>query len=134
MSVSLTALLGFASWTLLLLILMAFMRVGMVLSGRKQPHEFAPDGSDMPPFGQRLTRAHANCLENLPIFGALILVAVFSGKTSVTDPLALWFLLARVLQSLVHLIRVNAPMVNLRFLFYLAQVAIMVYYAWFLFF
>nr|WP_244420846.1 MAPEG family protein [Mesorhizobium japonicum] len=37
---------------------------------------------------QRLARAHANCIEGLPIFGGLLGVAIIISKTDVTDPLA----------------------------------------------
>jgi hypothetical protein len=37
---------------------------------------------------QRLARAHANCIEGLPIFGGLLAVAIMTSRTGITDPLA----------------------------------------------
>lgn len=130
MSASITALVAFVAWTLVLLVGLAGTRVYMVLSGRKQPHEFDPDGGDLPGFPQRITRAQANCVENLPLFGGLILAAAATGQTAITDPAAMWFVYARIGQSVVHLIRVNPVMVNIRFALYGVQLAIMIYYAW----
>ena len=76
-------------------------------------------------FGQRLTRAHANCFENLPIAGAVLLYAIATGQTAITDDLAMAFLGARLLQSLTHIISTAPPAVLLRFGFFVAQVAIL---------
>lgn len=77
---------------------------------------------------QRLARAHANCLENLPIFGGLLLIAIATGSTSVTDPLAYLLLGARVFQSLVHLVSVSALAVTIRFTAFAVQMAIGLYW------
>jgi uncharacterized MAPEG superfamily protein len=78
---------------------------------------------------QRLARAHANCVEGLPIFGGLMLIAVVAGKSAVTDPLAYYFLVARVLQSLVHMSSVTAMAVTLRFACFAVQMGIGAYWA-----
>ena len=129
MSSSATALAGFAAWQLLLTVALAFFRTSLVLGGRKAANAFATDGSDVPGFGQRLTRARDNCFENLPIVAALVLAASLVGKTSVTDPLALWLLYARIGQSVTHVASTSIPAVQLRFAFYLAQVGIMGWWA-----
>ncbi|MBU1618387.1 MAG: MAPEG family protein [Gammaproteobacteria bacterium] len=36
----------------------------------------------------RLTRAHANCIEGFPIFAALLIIALITEQTAITDPLA----------------------------------------------
>lgn len=125
MSSSLLALTGFVAWTILLLLIMAGLRVSLVLAGKKQAHEFAPDGADVSPFSNRLCRAHANCLETLPLFAALVLVAHVSGQGAITDPLAMWFLAARVGQTTSHLIAASHLWAQVRFAFFLAQVVIM---------
>jgi uncharacterized MAPEG superfamily protein len=129
MSPSATALAGFALWQLLLTVALAFYRTALVLGGKKAANAFATDGSDVPGFGQRLTRARDNCFENLPMVAALILAANLTGKLSVTDPLAPWLLYARLAHSLTHVISTSVPAVQLRFAFYLAQVAIMIWWA-----
>ncbi len=123
---SLLALIGFVGWTVLLLLVLAALRTGVVLSGRKKAHEFAPDGADVSPFSNRLCRAHANCLETLPLFASLILVAHVTGQGSVTDPLAMWFLLARIGQTVAHLIAANHIMAQIRFAFFVVQVVFMI--------
>jgi len=91
-SPSAIALTGFIAWALLLLVLMEIIRTALVASGKVAANGFAPDNAGLSPFMQRLARAHANCLEGLPIFGGLLLVALVTGHTSITDPLAYWFL------------------------------------------
>jgi uncharacterized MAPEG superfamily protein len=78
---------------------------------------------------QRLARAHANCVEGIPIFGGLMLVAVLAGKSSITEPRAYVFLCARILQSVIHLGSLSAPAVTLRFSAFAVQMAIGVYWA-----
>ena len=92
MTVTLQALLGFIAWTLCLLVLMEGIRSWLVLKGAVPANRFDPENSNLSPFMQRLARAHANCLEGLPIFGGLMLVAVVADRSAVTDPLA-WALL-----------------------------------------
>jgi hypothetical protein len=65
------ALTGFIAWTLGLLIVMEAIRTWLVASGRVPANGFTPDNADLSPFMQRLARAHANCLEGLPVFGGL---------------------------------------------------------------
>lgn len=129
MSPTLMALAGFLAWTLLLLVVMEVVRCGLVLSGAVPANGFQPDNGNLSPFMQRLARAHANCLEGLPLFGGLMLVAVLAGRASVTDPLAWVLLAARVLQSLIHLASLSRLAVSLRFSAFAVQMGIGVYWA-----
>jgi uncharacterized MAPEG superfamily protein len=129
MSPTLTALTGFVSWSLCLLVLMEALRTWLVASGAVPANGFTPDNSNLSPFMQRLARAHANCVEGLPIFGGLMLIAVVAGKSAVTDPLAYCFLAARVLQSLIHMSSVTAMAVTFRFACFAVQMGIGVYWA-----
>jgi uncharacterized MAPEG superfamily protein len=115
MTTSTFALLGFASWTMLLLAGIALLRGTLTLRGLRFANSFAVSGEDVSPFSARLCRAHANCYENLPAFAAIIVVAALSGQAHITDPLALWALAARVSQSVVHLISTRNRAVLLRF-------------------
>jgi len=126
---TLTALTGFVAWSLFLLVLMEVIRSKLVLTKAVPANGFRPDNSNLSPFMQRLARAHANCVEGLPIFGGLMLIAVISGNTNLTDPLAYLFLGARILQSLVHLTSVSAAAVTLRFTAFAVQMAIAVSWA-----
>ncbi len=128
MSSSALALLGFAAWTLFLLGLIAVLRSGLVLTGARPANAFSPSGTDVSEFSGRLCRAHANCYENLPVFAAVILVAITSGASSLTDPLALWFLAARIGQSVVHLVSTSPLAVTLRFGLFLVQYVILVWF------
>jgi len=128
MSPSLLALLGFIAWTLLLLVIMETIRSRLVLTGAVAANGFQPDNANLSPFMQRLARAHANCLEGLPVFGGLLLVAAVAGRTAVTDPLA-WVLLgARVVQSLIHLASTSPAAVTARFTAFAVQMGIAVYW------
>ena len=127
MTPTLTALLGFAAWYVVLTIVMGLVRVGLVFAGRRQANTFAVNGSDLSPFGQRLTRARDNCYETLPIFAAIALVATLSWRSNVTDPLAMWVLYARIAQTLTHLASTSVPAVILRANFFFAQMLI---YLW----
>ena len=130
MSPSLVALTGFIAWTLFLLVFMEVIRSKLVLTKAVPANAFDPQNSNLSPFMQRLARAHANCLEGLPIFGGLLVVAVLAGKTSVTDSLAYIFLAARILQTLIHLVSLSSAAVTLRFTAFAVQMAIGVYWTY----
>lgn len=128
MNPTVTALVGFIGWSLFLLVLMEVIRSKLVLTKAIPANGFNPDNSNLSPFMQRLARAHANCIEGLPIFGGLMLVAIVAGKTAVTDPLAYVFLFARIVQSIIHLSSLSALAVTLRFSAFAVQMAIGVYW------
>ena len=130
MSPSLVALTGFIAWTLFLLVFMEVIRSKLVLTKAVPANAFDPLNSNLSPFMQRLARAHANCLEGLPIFGGLLVVAVLSGKTSVTDSLAYIFLAARILQTIIHLVSLSSAAVTLRFTAFAVQMAIGIYWTY----
>jgi uncharacterized MAPEG superfamily protein len=127
MTTTLTALLGFTAWFVLLSIVVGLYRSGLILGGQKAANTFKVDGSDLPGIGQRLTRARDNCYETLPAFAAIALVAHLSGRSQVTDPLALWVLYARIGQSVTHIASTGVPFVMVRATFFFAQILI---YAW----
>jgi len=120
----------FIAWALFLLVLMEAIRSYLVLSGRARSNEFRPDNANQSLFLQRLARAHANCIESLPIMGGLLLVAIATSRTGVTDALAPWLLLARVAQSVIHLASLSVLAVNARFFFFAVQMVIAVYWTW----
>jgi uncharacterized MAPEG superfamily protein len=128
MSPSALALTGYVAWNLLLAIAVLSYRTGLVLTKKHPANGFDPDGDDVSPFSGRLCRAHANCYENLPMFGALILLALGTGNAAITDPLARWVLVARVAQSITHLISVSEVAVTIRATFFSIQLAIMAYW------
>lgn len=97
MNPTLAALTGFVVWSLSLLVLMEIIRAKLVVAGTFPATAFNPQNSNLSPFMQRLARAHANCIEGLPIFGGLMVIALISDKSAITDSLAYVFLTARVL-------------------------------------
>jgi uncharacterized MAPEG superfamily protein len=127
-SATVITLLGFIGWALILLILMESIRTKMVLFKEIPPNGFTPDNANLSSFMQRLARAHANCIEGLAIFGGIMIIAIVTSNTSVTDSLAFVFLIARVAQSLIHLVSVSSIAVTLRFTAFAVQMGIAVYW------
>ena len=109
---------------LILLFTLAGLRSVLTLSGKKAVNSFNPDGTDVGAFSNRLCRAHANCYESFPIIGGLLLFALATDGTDVTNGLAMLMIGARVAQSAVHLISTSTIAVYARFGFFLVQVAI----------
>lgn len=129
-TISAFALTALIAWTLFLLILMEALRIRFLVTKTVAPNEFRPDNSNLPPYMQRLARAHANCIESFPIIGGLLVVALLTGRAGVTDLLAPWLLLARLLQSSIHMVSTSVLAANLRFLAFAVQMAIAVHWSW----
>ena len=129
MNPSALALALFIAWALALLVLMELLRSHLVLTGRVPSNGFTPDNAKLSPFMQRLARTHANCVESLPLFGGLLLLALVTGQQAVTDPLAPWLVLARVVQSTIHLASLSVLAVNARFTAFALQMGIGIYWA-----
>jgi uncharacterized MAPEG superfamily protein len=128
MGMSLWSLMGFTAWTLLLVLGVVVYRSVMVLGGKRRANAWGRNQpAQDPELLQRLAHAHANCLENLPVFAAVILVAGLAGKLELTDPLAGWYLALRICQSLVHLTGTSAWQVLIRFSFFVPQLLLLVW-------
>ena len=123
-----TALLLFASWSMVLLVGIALYRSWISMTAGKALNSFTAAGTDLPGFGQRLTRAHANTYEFLPIAGAVMLFAIATDQSTITDDLAGVLIGARLAQSIVHLVSTNTIAVLLRFTFFLVQVCVVGYW------
>src|SRR5688572_19006839 len=121
-SISFYVLVSLAAWTLALLVLMEVLRTQLVLSKAVPANAFRPDNANLSPFMQRLARAHANCVESLPVFATLLLAALLAGKAAITDPLAPWLLAARVAQSCIHLASLSVAAVSIRFTAFAVQI------------
>lgn len=124
MTPSLTALCLFAGWTLVLVLAVAGYRALVSQRTGKAVNTFSPYGDDIDAFGQRLTRAHLNCVEVLPVVAAVILSAAVAGRADVTDGLAMPLFYARIGQSVVHLISTSLPFVLVRATLFVVQLAI----------
>lgn len=120
--------LGFCTWTFLLLLGIGVERVGLTMIGRKRANSFGPSGEKGSTFSHRIGRAHANCCENLPLVIGVILVAFMTNQLAVTNGLAWVFLTLRIAQSIIHIISVSVPAVLIRFSLFLGQCAIMIFW------
>jgi len=119
-------LLGFAAWTVLLLsATVGVYRWSRILTGRDQIHGFRADQVEGEGWYRRAMRAHANCIENLPVFGAIVLALNVSGVGgSAVDYLSISVLVARVMQSLTHVcFEQTNTVVSVRFSFFSVQLA-----------
>jgi uncharacterized MAPEG superfamily protein len=128
-TIPLWVLLGFAAWTLLTLFTtVGIYRWSRILTGRAAISEFPADRPHGADWYRRALRAHANCVENLPVYTAIAVVTVATGIHSpVLDRLAIILLLARIGQTLVHVgFQQTDRVVSVRFTFFLIQVLCMV--------
>lgn len=125
MTVPVWMLLGFAAWTVLLLLFtVGIYRWSRILTGRVPIRDFRADRVEGDDWYRRAMRAHANCVENLPVFGAIVFALFVSGTTGpAVNFLSVGILAARILQSLVHvgLVQTNT-VVAFRFAFFFAQI------------
>ncbi len=108
---------------MLLITTVGVYRWSRILTGRVQIREFPGDQVEGEDWYKRAMRAHANCVENLPVFGALVLILHASGiRDSPVDGIAVGVLVARVIQSLIHVCFVQTNVVvSLRFTFFFFQ-------------
>ena len=124
MTVPVWMLLGFAAWTVLLLLsTVGVYRWSRILTGRVPIRDFRADQVEGEDWYRRSMRAHANCIENLPVFGAIVLALYVAGVGgSAVNFLSISVLAARVTQSLIHVCLVQTNTVAaVRFAFFLVQ-------------
>lgn len=79
-------------------------RWSRILTGRVAIRNFRADQVEGADWYKRAMRAHANCVENPPVFGAIVF-GLYVGNVSgaLVNALAVAVLVARIMQSLVHL-------------------------------
>lgn len=129
MTIPLWVLLGFAGWTLLTLFgTIGVYRWSRILTGHTRIGEWQadqPQGSD---WYRRAIRAHMNCIENLPVFGAIVVCATAVGASSLLlDALALIFMAARMCQTVVHIaLPATDSAASVRFAFFAVQAFCMI--------
>lgn len=125
---ALQALIGFTAWTLLLVLLVFAYRGARFLAGK--PINSWPRGAkpaDDAALVKRIEDAHANCLENLPVFAVIVLTAAALGNLEAVDPLAGTVLYARIGQSAAHLWGTGRLQVLLRASFWAVQAGLFVW-------
>lgn len=121
-------LLGFAGWTLLILCgTVGIYRWSMILTGRAKVSEWRADEIQGSEWYRRAMRAHMNCLENLPVYAAIVLCATAAEITGpLLNALSLVLLVARLLQTTTHIVFEQTNRVaSVRFGFFFAQVVCM---------
>ena len=83
MTVPVWMLVGFAAWTMLLLLAtVGVYRWSRILTGRVPIRSFRADQVEGADWYKRAMRAHANCVENLPVFGAIVFGLYVGNVTS----------------------------------------------------
>ena len=125
MSIPIWMLLGFAAWTVLLLLsTIGVYRWSRILTGQTPIKEFRADQIEGSDWYRRSMRAHANCIENLPVFGSIVFAIYVSQLSGATiSYLCITVLIARVMQSLVHVCLTQTNTVAaIRFLFFFVQI------------
>jgi uncharacterized MAPEG superfamily protein len=118
-------LVGFAAWTILLLLAtVGVYRWSQILTGRVAIRDFRADQIEGADWYKRAMRAHANCVENLPVFGAIVFgLYVGNVGSALVNALAVAVLAARIMQSLVHVCFVQTDIVTvMRFGFFFVQI------------
>jgi uncharacterized MAPEG superfamily protein len=118
-------LLGFAAWTVLLLLsTIGVYRWSRILTGQTPIKEFRADQIEGSDWYRRSMRAHANCIENLPVFGSIVFALYVSQLSGAAiSYLCITVLIARVMQSLAHVCLTQTNTVAaIRFLFFLVQI------------
>ena len=122
------ALLGFAAWTAVLVFGVFLYRGLRFVTG--SPINSWPRGAKPANDAgviKRLEDAHANCLENLPIFAVIVLGAAAMGRLDTIAALAPWVLYARIGQSLTHLTGTGQLHVLVRATFWAVQLGLMLW-------
>ena len=128
MSPTIISLLGYILWMIILLGMLAGLRVALSNIKEVEPNSFEPDGSDFRGLSNKIARAHANCYEHFPIIGGLMLLAIATDTVAITDGLAYLMLGLRIAQSAVHLFSTSNRAVTVRFVLFLGQVVIAMYW------
>lgn len=126
-----TALLGFTAWTLLLVMLVFAYRGLAVLKGtpiNNWPRTKKPESD--PGFVRRADDAHANALENLPIFAVIVLAAYALDRPEAIAAVAPLVLYARIGQSVMHLIGTSKTLVFFRASFWTVQLVLFFWMLW----
>ncbi|CAM5349175.1 TPA: MAPEG family protein [Pseudomonas aeruginosa] len=123
-------LLVFAGWTLFIL----FSTVGVyrwskILTGRATISGWQPEKTQGSAWYQRAMSAHRNCIENLPVYGAIVFVLSITGLSSpVLDGLAITVIAGRIAQSVTHICLEQTERIALfRFVFYFSQIIAMIW-------
>lgn len=128
MNTTILVLTGYIAWVMILVLALAAYRTIFSQMQKRKSLVFKADGTDVGAFGQRLTRAHLNCIESFPFIGGILLIALATDSSAITNDLAFVVLGARLLQSLIHVMSISNMAISIRFVFFLIQFVICAYW------
>jgi uncharacterized MAPEG superfamily protein len=111
-----------------LLLVLAGYRTYFAKATKMKTLKFAPDGSGLSDVGYRLTRAHMNAVECFPFIGGLLIYAIATNQTGITDGLAHILMAARVIQTGILMASTSNFAIQLRFVAFLVQFGICIYW------
>ena len=125
MSIPVWAVLAFATWTISILTIgVGVYRWSLILAGKAELKSFPGDEPHGAPLYRSFVRAHANCVENLPVFAAIVLAGEAAHAHSPTlDVLSVAVVAARVVQTSAHLSSGSNRAIAVRFTFLCVQLA-----------
>ena len=129
MSIPVLVLLGFAGWTLFTLCIgVGAYRWILILAGRASIAGWRADTAQGSDWYQRAMRAHMNCVETLPVFGAVVLALIaLKVQSTLVDALSLILLTCRIGQTSVHLAPTfSERLAAIRFALFFVQIICMV--------
>ncbi len=118
MTIPQLSLLLFALWTAVVpMAAIGWYRWSRILLGQASIHHFRSDDVQGADWYRRAMRAHANSVENLPVFAAIVLcLSLAHVHSPIIDVIALAVLPARASQSLTHIFWVETQRsVSIRF-------------------
>ena len=123
MPLPLFSLVGFSVWTAFIMAVgVGTHRWSHILFGSARLSDFPGDMPHGPDRYRRIVRAHANCIENLPIFTALVMTAsALDYRSELFDALCLAVILARVTQTTIHIASGTDRAIAFRFTFFTVQ-------------
>lgn len=130
MSAAIATLLAFVALTLGLAFVYVGYRVVIGMTGKSPFNSWTRGDAkwEDPAWVTRIHHAHLNCLENLPVYAAVLLAAFMLDQVAMMEGLACYYLIARVAQSSIHAVSASAVAVFFRANALIAQWAILVYW------
>jgi hypothetical protein len=129
MSIPVWVLLGFAAWTMVILFTtVGTYRWSRIFTGRAEISEWQADEQQGSDWYRRAIRAHLTCVENLPVYTAIVVALLASHVNNhLLDGLAITILAARICQSSIHLLLEQTNSVaGVRFAFFFVQAVCMI--------
>lgn len=128
---ALVALTFYAIWAMVLVLSVAAVRVHQVIVGGAKADSFTAGIPHGPEPYWRLNRAHMNTIENLPIFATVVLAGWAAGAADpIFNLLAVIVVVARAIQSLIHISSGTVHAINMRFTAFAVQVVCQFWMAW----